>query len=53
MNIIETKNLSKTYGKFHALNDVNLQVPSGSIYGFIGLNGAGKTTKYFKFVAKR
>jgi len=44
MNAIETKNLTKQYGGLKALDQVNLQVPSGSIYGFIGLNGAGKTT---------
>lgn len=44
MGAIETKNLTKQYGTLKALDQVNLQVPSGSIYGFIGLNGAGKTT---------
>ena len=41
---IETNNLSKNYGNFRALNKVNLNVRHGEIYGFLGLNGAGKTT---------
>jgi len=43
-NIIETCNLTKHYGKIHAVNDVSLSVRKGEIYGFLGLNGAGKTT---------
>lgn len=43
-NIIVTKNLNFRYGSFHALKNVNLEVPRGSIYGFLGPNGAGKTT---------
>jgi len=42
--IIETKNLSKRFGRFTAVNDVSLSVNKGEIYGFLGLNGAGKTT---------
>lgn len=42
--IIETNNLSKNYGKVSALRKVNLSVRRGEIYGFLGLNGAGKTT---------
>ena len=44
MNTIEIQNLSKSYGKLCALNDITLCVPEGSIYGLIGPNGAGKTT---------
>ena len=50
MNAIDTRELAKEYSKFLsfkkivAVDKVNLQVPSGSIYGFLGLNGAGKTT---------
>ncbi|HMU92009.1 MAG TPA: ATP-binding cassette domain-containing protein [Anaerolineales bacterium] len=42
--VIETNNLSKTYGSINAVNSVNLRVKQGEIYGFLGLNGAGKTT---------
>ncbi len=38
------QNLSKAYGDFVALDDLNLSVDSGSILGFVGVNGAGKTT---------
>lgn len=39
-----TKGLSKHYGRFKALDGLDMNVPKGSIYGFIGRNGAGKTT---------
>lgn len=42
--VIEAKGLSKKYKNFKALDDLNLHVPEGSIYGLIGKNGAGKTT---------
>lgn len=41
---VEIKKLSKKYGKLRALNNVNLDVPQGTIYGLVGSNGAGKTT---------
>ncbi|MTI47521.1 ABC transporter ATP-binding protein [Sporosalibacterium faouarense] len=44
MNILETKSLSKYYGKARGIVDVNLQVKEGEIFGFIGPNGAGKST---------
>ena len=36
--------VSKRYGDFNAVDDVSLEIPTGSIYGFLGPNGAGKTT---------
>ncbi|MBI4723153.1 MAG: ABC transporter ATP-binding protein [Candidatus Stahlbacteria bacterium] len=43
-NAVEIENLCKKYGKLHALNNIILNVPEGTIYGLIGPNGAGKTT---------
>lgn len=42
--VIETIELTKTYGQLVAVDRLNLSVPPGSIYGFLGRNGAGKTT---------
>ncbi len=42
--IVETRDLSRSYGKTMALERLNLTIPQGAIYGFIGPNGAGKTT---------
>lgn len=42
--ILETHNLEKGYKKFKAINNLNMQIPKGAIYGLIGRNGAGKTT---------
>lgn len=44
MYIIETHQLTKTYGSKHALNAVDLHVRQGEIYGCVGPNGAGKST---------
>lgn len=44
MNIIELSGVTKTFGSVVAVNDLSLDVPKGSIYGFIGPNGSGKTT---------
>lgn len=44
MNIIETRQLTKYYGRSRGIEDVNLQIAEGEIFGFIGPNGAGKTT---------
>ncbi len=44
MNIIHTAGLSRRYKNFQAVDKLNLEVPSGSVYGFLGPNGAGKTT---------
>lgn len=42
--IVQTNNLTKQYGKHIAINNVNISVKQGDIYGLIGRNGAGKTT---------
>lgn len=42
--MIEVKNLSKSFGKFQALKNLNIHVDKGSVYGLLGPNGAGKTT---------
>ncbi|RPH33759.1 MAG: ATP-binding cassette domain-containing protein [Bacteroidales bacterium] len=44
MNVIELNHITKSFGKNVAVNDLSLDVPEGSIYGFIGPNGSGKTT---------
>lgn len=42
--ILETKSLSKKYGDFVGLDNLNMKIPKGAIYGFVGKNGSGKTT---------
>ena len=44
MNTVELQNVTKTFSKHIAVDDLSLNVPQGSIYGFIGPNGSGKTT---------
>ena len=44
MNAVEIKNLSKNFGNKKAVNGLNMTVPMGAIYGFIGENGSGKST---------
>ena len=41
---IHTQGLAKFFGKTHAVDGLDLRVPRGSVYGFLGRNGAGKTT---------
>jgi ABC-2 type transport system ATP-binding protein len=41
---IESKNLTKKFGRLVAVNDLNLQIPKGTIFGFLGPNGSGKST---------
>jgi len=42
--LIEVKNVTKKYGNFYAVRNVNFQIKDGEIVGFLGRNGAGKTT---------
>ena len=44
MNAIEIRNLSKSFRGMYAVNNLNMTVPVGAIYGFIGENGSGKST---------
>lgn len=44
MNVIEANNLTKRFGNFTAVDHISFQVTSGEIFGFLGANGAGKTT---------
>ncbi len=44
MNAVEMDRVTKTYAGHVAVDDLSLQVPAGSVYGFIGPNGSGKTT---------
>ena len=44
MNAVEIKNLSKNFGAKQAVCGLNMTVPMGAIYGFIGENGSGKST---------
>jgi len=44
MNAVDLDNVTKTFGSHVAVDEVSLSVPRGSIYGFIGPNGSGKTT---------
>jgi len=44
MNAVELSDITKSYGTFKAVDQLSLAVPQGSVYGFIGPNGSGKTT---------
>ncbi|MFD2540906.1 ABC transporter ATP-binding protein [Lacinutrix gracilariae] len=43
-NVIEAQNLTKIFGDFTAVNAISFEVKKGEIFGFLGANGAGKTT---------
>lgn len=44
MNVIEVEGLTRLFGDFRAVDDVNFQVRRGEIFGYLGANGAGKST---------
>ncbi|MBI1915646.1 MAG: ATP-binding cassette domain-containing protein [Planctomycetes bacterium] len=44
MNAVEIEHVTKTFGNFAAVDALSLVVPAGTVYGFIGPNGSGKTT---------
>ena len=44
MNTVELKNISKSFGGVHALQDVSLTVRKGEVHALVGQNGAGKST---------
>src|SRR5258708_27205102 len=44
MNVIEVNKLSKHFGQFRAVDEISFEVSRGEIFGFLGANGAGKTT---------
>src|SRR5437588_8706841 len=46
MSTISIQRLSKSYGKFLAVDDVTIEIPTGSVFGLLGPNGAGKTTTF-------
>src|SRR5438445_11202540 len=44
MSAVEIHEVTKTFGAFTAVDNLSLEVPRGTVYGFIGPNGSGKTT---------
>ena len=44
--MIEIKGLTKKYGNFKALDNVNISIKEGTVFGFVGANGAGKSTTF-------
>jgi ABC-type multidrug transport system ATPase subunit len=46
MSTIQISHMRKTYGSFAAVDDLSLEIPSGTVFGLLGPNGAGKTTTF-------
>lgn len=44
--MVDIKGLTKKYGSFVALNNLNLSLDEGVVFGFVGANGAGKSTTF-------
>lgn len=44
MTLIEINQLTKKFGDFYSIQNVNLQIAQGEVFGFLGPNGAGKST---------
>ncbi|MBT3544417.1 MAG: ATP-binding cassette domain-containing protein, partial [Saprospiraceae bacterium] len=44
MSVLSINKLTKIYGKIKALDNLNLEIEAGNIYGLLGPNGSGKTT---------
>ncbi|HVR85269.1 MAG TPA: ATP-binding cassette domain-containing protein, partial [Planctomycetota bacterium] len=42
--VLQTEGLTKQFGRIKAVQDLNLEVQEGDLYGFLGPNGSGKTT---------
>ena len=42
--VVQTEHLTKKFGSFTAVDDINMSIEEGEVYGFLGPNGAGKST---------
>ena len=48
--MLKVSNVSKSFGKIKAVDDLSFEVDNGCIYGLLGVNGAGKTTTFRRIV---